>query len=164
MGEPRLKKTHTFAEICQSWDTQSFLHARSIKEWFCFPVNFAKFLRTPFLQNTSGRLLLLRWRCKFEMWLQSKRIYTPLPWPLRRLSYKLARLKQHHCNNSWEFKALQQMCSEYLLHTSAYQNWLLICETGNKWYICKSVYMEFSGGEMNYFKRIDWFPLPSQKR
>ena len=25
----------------------------------CFSVNFAKFLRTPFLQNTSGRLLLL---------------------------------------------------------------------------------------------------------
>ena len=25
----------------------------------CFPVNFAKLLRTPFLQNTSGRLLLL---------------------------------------------------------------------------------------------------------
>ena len=24
-----------------------------------FPVNFAKFLRTPFLQNTSGRLILL---------------------------------------------------------------------------------------------------------
>ena len=24
----------------------------------CFPVNFAKFLGTPFLQNTSGRLLL----------------------------------------------------------------------------------------------------------
>ena len=24
----------------------------------CFPVNFTKFLRTPFLQNTSGRLLL----------------------------------------------------------------------------------------------------------
>ena len=24
----------------------------------CFPVNFAKFLRTPFIQNTSGRLLL----------------------------------------------------------------------------------------------------------
>ena len=22
----------------------------------CFPVNFAKFLRTPFLQNTSGRV------------------------------------------------------------------------------------------------------------
>ena len=27
--------------------------------WYkCFSVNFAKFLRTPFLQNTSGRLLL----------------------------------------------------------------------------------------------------------
>ena len=25
----------------------------------CFPVNFAKFLRTPFLQNTFGRLLLI---------------------------------------------------------------------------------------------------------
>ena len=25
----------------------------------CFPVNLAKFLRTPFLHNTSGRLLLL---------------------------------------------------------------------------------------------------------
>ena len=24
----------------------------------CFPVNFVKFLRTPFLQNSSGRLLL----------------------------------------------------------------------------------------------------------
>ena len=31
--------------------------------WYrCFPVNFVKFLRTPILQNTSGRLLL-----KFEM-------------------------------------------------------------------------------------------------
>ena len=29
------------------------------KDWHrCFPVNFAKFLRAPFLQNTSGRLLL----------------------------------------------------------------------------------------------------------
>ena len=28
----------------------------------CFPVNFAKFLRTPFLQNTPGRLLLCRAR------------------------------------------------------------------------------------------------------
>ena len=27
----------------------------------CFPVNFAKFLRTPLLQNTSGWLLLLAW-------------------------------------------------------------------------------------------------------
>ena len=30
----------------------------------CFPVNFAKFVRTSFFQNTSGRLLLTRWRLK----------------------------------------------------------------------------------------------------
>ena len=34
----------------------SFLKKRPWHE--CFPVNFAKFLRTPLLQNTSGRLLL----------------------------------------------------------------------------------------------------------
>ena len=28
--------------------------------WHCFPVNFAKSLRIPFLENTSGRLLLKR--------------------------------------------------------------------------------------------------------
>ena len=26
----------------------------------CFPMNFVKYLRTPFLQNTSGRLLLTK--------------------------------------------------------------------------------------------------------
>ena len=30
------------------------------------PVNFAKFLRTPFLQNNSGRLLLKCGHCKNE--------------------------------------------------------------------------------------------------
>ena len=35
--------------------------ATLFKKWLwhrCFPVNFAKFLITPFLQNTAGRLLL----------------------------------------------------------------------------------------------------------
>ena len=32
----------------------------------CFPVNFTKFLRTPFSQNTSGRLLL--WFKWFKFW------------------------------------------------------------------------------------------------
>ena len=32
--------------------------ATLLKKRKCFPVNFAKFLRTPFLQNTFGRLLL----------------------------------------------------------------------------------------------------------
>ena len=37
-------------------ETCSFL--KKILWHRCFPLNFAKFLRTPFLQNTSGRLLL----------------------------------------------------------------------------------------------------------
>ena len=35
----------------------------------CFTVNFAKFLRTPFLQNTSGRLLL---HLDFQLWFGMK--------------------------------------------------------------------------------------------
>ena len=49
----------------------------------CFPVNFAKILRTPFLQNTSGRLLLAnclnfaRFQppCLFFGCLQDKNVY-----------------------------------------------------------------------------------------
>ena len=35
----------------------------------CFPVNFAKFLRTTFLQNTSGRLFLslVDWKSNFDI-------------------------------------------------------------------------------------------------
>ena len=33
----------------------------------CFPVNFAKFLRTPFVQNTSGRLLLYPFSLKTHL-------------------------------------------------------------------------------------------------
>ena len=50
--------------LCQSlfFDKVAGLsHAALLKKrpWHrCFPVNFAKFLRTSFLQNTSGRLLL----------------------------------------------------------------------------------------------------------
>ena len=34
----------------------------------CFPVNFVKVLRTPFLQNTSGRLLLMLNVQKTSIW------------------------------------------------------------------------------------------------
>ena len=40
---------------------RNFVPAALLKKrlWHrCFPVNFAKFLRTPFLQNTSGKLPL----------------------------------------------------------------------------------------------------------
>ena len=42
------------------------VHVNKKRLWHrCFSVNFAKFLRTPFLQNTSGRLLLLINRLSF---------------------------------------------------------------------------------------------------
>ena len=44
-------------EILQN--SQENTCARVKRLWHrCFPVNFVKFVRTPFLQNTSGRLLL----------------------------------------------------------------------------------------------------------
>ena len=36
----------------------NFINKETLMAQVSFPVNFAKFLRTPFLQNTSGRLLL----------------------------------------------------------------------------------------------------------
>ena len=46
----------TGKHLCQSLRPATLLKK---KLWHrCFPVNFEKFLRTPFLQNTSGRLLL----------------------------------------------------------------------------------------------------------
>ena len=111
-----------------------------------FPVNFAKFVRTPFLQNISRWLLLLRLKCKWKLWLQSKRIYTPhLP-------------NLHIWNNTTPTTAKNlKFYSAILFAVSiycpppAYQNWLLICETGNKWHMCKSVYMDVSGGPSELF-------------
>ena len=44
----------------------------------CFLVNFSKFLRTPFSQNTSGRLLLMRiWKAiLFSLLLQTSYFYS----------------------------------------------------------------------------------------
>ena len=49
--------------VCKVFRKTKFLTYPLIRKhrffWHrCFPVNFAKFLSTPFLQNTSGRLLL----------------------------------------------------------------------------------------------------------
>ena len=58
----------TGEHLCQSLflNKAAGLHRR--RSWHkCFPVNFAKFLRTPSLQNTSGQLLLnLPLRCWFS--------------------------------------------------------------------------------------------------
>ena len=51
---------HFKVSACAGVSFLKKLQARGRKKklWHCFPMNFEKFLRTPFLQNTSGRLLL----------------------------------------------------------------------------------------------------------
>ena len=64
-----LKNFEKFTEkrLCQSLFLNKFVDLRLAtllknRLWQkCFPVNFAKFLRTHLLQNNSGRLLLLGW-------------------------------------------------------------------------------------------------------
>ena len=43
----------------------------------CLPVNFAKFFRTPFLQNTSGRLPLKLEPWNVEFWRLKKLLWKP---------------------------------------------------------------------------------------
>ena len=63
-GVPRNFTKFTGKHLCQSlfFNKVAGLSPATLLEkrlWHrCFPVNFAKSLRTPFLQNTSGRLLL----------------------------------------------------------------------------------------------------------
>ena len=54
----------------------------------CFPVNFAKFLRTPFLQNTSGRLLLFLLEINSDFtYSYLKTALCPPPFPLSYLDH-----------------------------------------------------------------------------
>ena len=51
----------TGKHLCKSLFFNKVFNEVSLKKrlWHrCFPVNFEKFLRTPFLQNTSGGLLM----------------------------------------------------------------------------------------------------------
>ena len=63
-GVPKNFSKFTGKHLCQSLFLNKVAGLRSatlLKKWLghkCFPVNFAKFLRTPFLQNTSGWLPL----------------------------------------------------------------------------------------------------------
>ena len=50
----------SFFKKVAGWSLQLYLKKRL---WHrCFPVNFAKFLRTPFSQNTSEQMLLIIWK------------------------------------------------------------------------------------------------------
>ena len=77
----------TGKHLCQSlWGAQSLRHATLLKKrlWhMCFPVNFAKFLRTPFLQNISGRLLLSFEYKLFEISAILRSVSTSLPYSVK---------------------------------------------------------------------------------
>ena len=55
----------TGKHLCQSLFFKKVVGLRRLR-YRCFPVNFAKFLRTSFLQNTSGRVPLLGEIIKFS--------------------------------------------------------------------------------------------------
>ena len=80
----------------------------------CFPVNFVKFLRIPFLQNTSGRLLLI----KFSSWtfsFQSSKIFN---WKPRKCPSKILANKnflQTFYNIGCSRTCLIQSCSKKYL-------------------------------------------------
>ena len=60
----------TGKHLCQSLFLIKLRPATLLKKKLrrkCFPVNFAKFLRTSFLQNTSRRLLLMIYRNKIVL-------------------------------------------------------------------------------------------------
>ena len=123
--------------------------------WIWFPMNFAKFVRTPFLQTRSN--------CFCYDWNASLN-YNFKVNILTHYFLQTSKLKQHHCNNSWEFKILQQWAVNiYYCPPPTYQNWLLICETGNKWHMCKSVSMEVSGGRNELFWDAWLVPFFSRK-
>ena len=60
----------------------------------CFPVNFAKFLRTPFSQNTSGRLLLSSLNVFYEYFLFC--FYRRSYWrcSIKKINFKIRRHSQ----------------------------------------------------------------------
>ena len=57
---PKISRESTHARVSATLWKKRLWHS-------CFPVNFVKFSRSPFLQNTSGRLLLYHsLNCKFH--------------------------------------------------------------------------------------------------
>ena len=61
----------TRKHLCQTGYFNKVCKPKTVKKRLrhkCFPLNVTKFVRTPFLQNTSGRLLL------FHRWLRNKKM------------------------------------------------------------------------------------------
>ena len=73
-----------FLEISQNLQENTYARVTFLMKclWHrCFPVNFAKFLRTPVLENISGRLLL------YLLSYKSHRLYQPKFWKALTMFY-----------------------------------------------------------------------------
>ena len=90
-----------------------------------FPINFAKFIRTPFLQNTSGRLLLLSTRCIHLRRANKTPFSSPFAFLLRFLFLRcmisprsLSSFSGFHLNQNSDFHFLLKFLSKlsYKLH------------------------------------------------
>ena len=79
------------------WKSKDCAHGRS-SHWRCFPVNFTKFLKTSFLQNTSGRLLL--------SWILPKPTLTLIHW----LTFILIFQRENGVSKSTTLKAQNVFC------------------------------------------------------
>ena len=67
-----------FLEISQNSQENTCARVSFLILWHrCFPVNFTKFLRAPFLQNTSGRVLVKFTMCKFIIYRSKTLIFKP---------------------------------------------------------------------------------------
>ena len=90
----------------------------------CFPVNFAKFLRAPFLQNTSGWLLLLIERYKPVL---SKTETSVIPLDLFWYwKFSCCRVWLSGHISIYTFVNLESRLAKFLYHTTTY--WPVSCE------------------------------------
>ena len=89
----------------------------------CFPVNFAKFLRTPFLKNTSQRLLLIFHRLSDEFGLI---VYVPI---LDKLT-SLFPIRNWILISTFEFLTKSFLrkifCSQVLISSSCFSKYVLL--------------------------------------
>ena len=138
-------------------DIQNFLYAKSIKEWFCFLLNFAKFLGTPSLQYISGQLFLSRLKCKLKF------------------DFKVNEFTHHFHGLSGIFLTNLYIWNNTTAATSEnfkfYKRWAVIiyCSLHVK-IDCSFVKLVMNGawvraftwrwvvGKIKYFQKLDWFP------
>ena len=123
---------------------------RSQSRSYCFPMNFAKFVRNTFFTEISGRLLLFRLKCKLKLWLQSKRIYTPLLtnfhiW-INTIATTAKNLKFY---SKWAVRSIVHLAHSKIDCSLVKRVINGTCVRAFTWRLVV--------GEMNYFEMLDWF-------